>query len=347
LVKTGIPPGDNVGRDVPGSKVMRALPRAFACYAALALSATLAAIGAAHAQPYPSKLIRIVVPMAPGGGSDLLARSLAQRLTESMKQSVIVENRPGAGNTIGTDYVAKAPPDGYTLLINTNAITTVPSLYPSIRFNVERDFAPITMAASTQNLLAVHPSLPVHSMMQLVALAKAKPGILTMAAAGVGTPSHLAGEMFKQMAGLDIITVQYKGTGASLADLIGGQVAMTFGAMPSLVPLAQSGRLRALGVSGAKRAAIFPNVPTIAETVPGFETEMWFGIFAPAKTPREIVMQLHGEIVRALAHPEMKQRLAADGFEPGGMPPEQLEKLVKSEIERWAKVIRAGNIRAE
>ncbi len=316
-------------------------------YAVLALTATAWMQSTATAQPYPSRVIRIVVPMAPGGGSDLLARSLAQRLNESMKQSVIVDNRPGAGNTIGTELVAKAAPDGYTLLINTNAITTMPALYPSIRFNVERDFAPITMAASTQNLLAVHPSLPVHNVKQLVAMAKTKPGVLTMAAAGVGTPSHLAGELFKQMAGIDIITVQYKGTGASIADLIGGQVAMTLGAMPSLVPLAQSGRLRALGVSGAKRAAVFPNVPTIAETVPGFETEMWFGIFAPAKTPREIVMQLHGEIVKALNHPDMKQRLMSDGFEPGGMSPEQFDKLMKSEIERWARVIRAANIRAE
>jgi tripartite-type tricarboxylate transporter receptor subunit TctC len=315
-------------------------------YTALALSAPALMQSTATAQAYPAKLIRIVVPLAPGGGSDLLARSLAQRLTESMKQSVIVENRPGAGNTIGTEFVTKAPPDGYTLLINTNAITTMPSLYP-IRFNVERDLAPVTMAASTQNLLAAHPSLPVQNVKQLVALAKAKPGVLTMAAAGVGTPSHLAGEMFKQMAGVDIITVQYKGTGASLADLIGGQVAMTFSAMPSLVPLVQSGRLRALGVSGAKRAAALPGVPTIAETLPGFESEMWFGIFAPARTPREIITQLHGEIVKALAHPDMKQRLATDGFEPGGMPPEQLAKLMKVEIQRWAKVIRAGNIRAD
>ncbi len=313
--------------------------------ALLILSPAVLAVDNASAQKYPSKPIRLIAPFAPGAGTDILARSLAKQMSESMGQSIIVENRPGAGSTIGLEVVAKAPPDGYTLLLTTNAFTIVPSLYPMVRFNAERDFAPITTAASTQNLLAVHPSIQAKNVSELIALAKAKPGALTMAAAGVGTPSHLAGELFKQMAGVDILTVQYKGTAASFSDVISGAVSMTFGAMPGLVPFVQSGKLRALGVSGPKRASVMPDVPTIGEMLPGFETEMWYAMFAPAKTPSGILSLLHTEILKAIAQPDMKKFLNAQGFEPGGMRQEQFVKLIKSEIERWAKVIRTGNIR--
>jgi tripartite-type tricarboxylate transporter receptor subunit TctC len=299
------------------------------------------------AQRYPAKLIRIIVPFAASGGTDILARSLGQRMSESMGQTVIVENRPGANSIIGTDFVAKAAPDGYTLLFTTQVLTINPALHPSMPYDAQRDFAPVTIAAAAPNLLAVHPSIPVRSVKELIALARAKPGALTIAAAGAGTPSHLGAELFRQMAKIDLLVVQYKGSGSSLADVTGGQVALTFGALPSLTPLAQSGRLRALAVSGAKRVAVLPNVPTIAETLAGFECETWYAVLVPARTPREIVTRLHGEIVKALAHPDVKQRLAAQGFNPGGMPPEQMARVITTEAARWAKVIRDGNIRAD
>ena len=298
----------------------------------------------AAAQQYPSKPIRLIVPFSPGGGTDILARSLAIRMIESMGQRIIVDNRPGAGGLIATSIVAKVPPDGYTLLQSTNAFTITPSLYQKVPFNAERDFTPITIVAATQCLLAVNPSVPVQNVEQLITLARAKPGALTISAAGVGTPSHMSGELFKQMAGVDILTVQYKGTGASLSDLMGGHVTMTFAAMPALVPLVQSGKLRALGVSGLKRSSTLPDVPTIAEALPGFEMAMWYAMFVRAGTSREIVLRIYAEIVKALDHPDMKKYLASRGFEPGGIPPDEFAKLVKSELKRWEKVIQAGKL---
>jgi tripartite-type tricarboxylate transporter receptor subunit TctC len=287
------------------------------------------------------------VPFAPAGGTDILARALAQRLTESMGQTVLVDNRPGANSIIGTDVVAKAAPDGHTLLFTTQVLTINPSLHASMPYQAERDFAPVTIAASAPNLLAIHPSIPVRSVKQLIALARSKPGSLTIAAAGTGTPSHLGVELFRQMGQVDLLVVQYKGGGNSLNDVAGGQVATTFGTLPSLTPLAQSGRLRALALSGAKRSAVLPGVPTISETLPGFECETWYAVLVPAKTPAEIVTRLHGEIVKALAHPDVKQRLSAQGFEAGGMRPEEMARVIRMETQRWAKVIRDGNIRAE
>jgi tripartite-type tricarboxylate transporter receptor subunit TctC len=264
-----------------------------------------------------------------------------------MGQNVVVENRPGANSIIGTDAVAKAPPDGHTLLFTTQVLTINPSLHASMPYQAERDFSPVTIAASAPNLLAVHPSIPVTTVKQLIALARAKPGALTIAAAGVGTPSHLGAELFRQMSKADLLVVQYKGGGNSLADVAGGQVATTFGTLPSLTPLVESGRLRALAVSSAKRAAMLPNVPAIAETLPGFQSETWYAVLVPAKTPSDVVTRLHAEIVKALGHPDLKQRLAAQGFEAGGMPPAEMARVIRSETQRWAKVIRDGNIRAE
>ena len=317
-----------------------------------AACALLHASGGAEAQSgaatrYPTKLVRIIVPFAPAGGTDILARALAQRLTESLGQSVIVENRPGANSIIGTDLVAKAAPDGHTILFSTQVLTINPSLHASMPYQAERDFAPVTIAASAPNLLAAHPSIPVSNVKQLIALARAKPGALTIAAAGSGTPSHLAAELFRQMAKVDLLVVHYKGGGNSLADVAGGQVATTFGTLPSLTPLAQSGKLRALAVSGARRASVLPSVPTIAETLPGFESETWYAVLVPAKTPADVVARLHGDIVKGLGHAELKQRLAAQGFEPGGMPPVEMARVIRTETQRWAKVIRDGNIRAE
>jgi tripartite-type tricarboxylate transporter receptor subunit TctC len=289
----------------------------------------------------------MIVPFAPAGGTDIMARILAQRMTESTGQQFVVENRAGANALIGTEAVAKSAPDGYTLLMTTNIFTINPWLYPNVPFNVERDFAPITLAGSTPNLLAAHPSIPARTVKDLVALAKARPGQLTVAAAGLGTPSHLAAELLKQTAGIDLLVVHYKGTGASLNDVVGGQVAMSFGTLPSLAPFVKAGRLRALAVSGTRRAAPLPDVPTVAETLPGFEVITWYGLFAPAGTPREFMVRLHNETVKALASPEVKQRLFAQGFDAEGNTPEQFTEVIRRDLARWKKVIAAAKIRVE
>ena len=308
----------------------------------------VALAGGAHAQSsFPSKTIRIVVPFAPAGGTDIFARSLAQRFSESMGRQVLVENRPGGNAIIGTELVAKAAPDGHTVLMTTNIFTINPWLYPAIPFNVERDFEPVTLAGAAPNLLAVHPSLPVRNVKELVAFAQARPGQVTIAAAGRGTPSHLAAELLKQSTRTDLLVVQYKGTGASLNDLVGGQVAMSFGTLPGLAPLAKSGRVRALAVSGSRRAPTMPEVPTAGESLPGFEVLTWYGLFVPAGTPRDIVMRLNAETVKALSSPEMKQRIAAQGFEAVGNTPAQFLEVIRRDLARWKGVIEVAGIKGE
>jgi tripartite-type tricarboxylate transporter receptor subunit TctC len=289
----------------------------------------------------------VIVPFAASGGSDIMARSLAQSLTANTGQQFVVENRPGANALIGTEAVAKAPPDGYTLLLTTNIFTINPWLYPNVPFNVERDFAPITLAGSTPNLLVVNPSIPVKTIKELMALAKSRPGQLTIAAAGLGTPSHLAAELLKQSAGIDLLIVQYKGTGSTLNDVVGGQVALSFGTLAGLAPFAKSGRVRALAVSGTKRVASLPEVPTAGETLPGFDVLTWYGLFAPVGTPRDIVTRLHGEIVKALAGTEVKQRLIAQGFDADGNTPEQFTEVIRRDLARWQKVIAEAKIRVD
>ena len=289
----------------------------------------------------------MIVPFAPGGGTDIMARGLAQRMTESTGQQFVVENRPGANALIGTEAVAKAAPDGYTLLLTTNIFTINPWLYPNVPFNVERDFAPVTLAGSTPNLLALHPSIPVKSLKDLIALAKSRPGQLTIAAAGLGTPSHLAAELLRQSARIDLLIVQYKGTGSSLNDLIGGQVGLSFGTLAGLSPFVKSGRVRALAVSGTRRSAALPEVPTAAETLPGFDVLTWYGLFAPVGTPREIVSRLHAEVVKGLASTDVKQRLSAQGFDADGNTPEQFTEVIRRDLARWQKVIAAAKIRVD
>ena len=301
----------------------------------------------APAQPYPSRPVRIIVPFAAAGGSDIFARILAQRFTDSFGQQFIVENRAGGNGNIGAEAVVKAAPDGHTLLLTTNVLTTNPWLYRNMPFNVERDLAPITYAGSTPNLLVIHPSLPVKSVKELITLARTRPGELTIAGSGTGTPSHLAGELFKQTARVDLLIIQYKGTGASLNDLIGGQVAMSFGSLAGLVPYAKSGRLRALAVSSLKRAASLPDVPTVAETYPGFEVSTWYGLLAPAHTPRDIITRVQQETVRVLALLDVRARLATLGFDLGGTTPAEFAALLRSDLARWQKVIREGGIKAE
>lgn len=301
----------------------------------------------APAQPYPSRPVRIIVPFAAAGGSDIFARILAQRFTDSFGQQFIVENRAGGNGNIGAEAVVKAAPDGHTLLLTTNVLTTNPWLYRNMPFNVERDLAPITYAGSTPNLLVIHPSLPVKSVKELITLARTRPGELTIAGSGTGTPSHLAAELFKQTARVDLLIIQYKGTGASLNDLIGGQVAMSFGSLAGLVPYAKSGRLRALAVSSLKRAASLPDAPTVAETYPGFEVSTWYGLLAPAHTPRDIITRVQQETVKVLALADVKARLVAQGFDPGGTTPAEFAALLRNDLARWQKVIRDGGIKAE
>jgi len=301
----------------------------------------------AAAQTYPEKTVRLIVPFAPAGGTDIMARSLAQRMTESTGRQFVVENRAGGNAIIGTEAVAKAAPDGYTLLFTTNIFTINPWLFPDAPFNVERDFAPVSLAGSTPNLLAVHPSIPVKTVKQLVALARSQPGKLTIAAAGRGTPSHLAAELLRQSGNIDLLVVHYKGTGASLNDVVGGQVAMSFGTLAGLAPLVKAGRLRALAVSSGKRSAALPDVPAVGETLPGFEVITWYGLFAPAGTPGSAITRLHAEIVKALASPDMKQRLASQGFQPEGNTPEQFVEIIRRDLARWQKVIATANIRGE
>lgn len=301
----------------------------------------------AAAQPYPSRAVRIIVGFTAGGGTDILARSLAQKMGDSLGQPFVVENRAGANSIIATEVVAKSPADGYTLLFTTNIITINPWLHRRLPYNADADLAPITLAGSAPSLLAVHPSIPVRTVKELVAFARSRPGQLTMAGAGNGTPSHLSGEFLKQTAKIDLLIVQYKGTGASLSDLIGGQVAMAFGSLPALAPLAKAGKVRAIAVSGPKRAPSLPDVPAIAETYPDFDVVIWYGLFAPSRTPRDVLARLHGEAVKALADQEVVQRLAAQGFDPGGSTAEQFADVIRRDMVRWRKVIAAANIKAE
>jgi len=302
----------------------------------------------AAAQPYPSKSIRIIVPYAPGGGTDTVTRALAQRMTESMGQQIIIENRTGANGIIGSEIIAKAPADGYHLLMTTNALTTNPWLY-KMPFDTERDFTPITMSATACSLLAVHPSLPVKNVRDLITLAKRQPGKLVMSSSGAGQPSHLSGELLKQMAKIDFLIVQYKGTGASLADLAGGHVMITFSSVPGLMPLVRSGKLRALGTSCKERVPALKElgIPAVAEVLPGFEVLTWYGLMAPAKTPDEIITRLYNEMVKSLARPDIKQFLAGRGFEPGGMPPAEFARIIKNDMAQWQKVIKDAGITAQ
>ena len=317
-------------------------------YTRMKLLAGLTFVSAAVcAQSYPSRQVRIIVPFAAAGGSDIFARTLAQRFTENFGQQFIVDNRAGGNGNIGAEAVVKAAPDGRTLLLTTNVLTTNPWLYRSMPFNVERDLAPITYAGSTPNLLVIHPSLPVKSVKELVSLARTRPGELTIAASGIGTPSHLAAELFKQTARVNLLIIQYKGTGSSFNDLIGGQVAMSFGSLAGLVPFVKSGRLRALAASSLKRAASLPDVPTVAETYPGFEVSTWYGLLAPANTPRDIITRVQQETVKVLALADVRARLATQGFDPGGTTPAEFAALIRNDLARWQKVIREGGIKAE
>jgi tripartite-type tricarboxylate transporter receptor subunit TctC len=305
--------------------------------------------GGAQAQTYPSKPIRLVVPFPPGGTTDILARTVGQKMTENWGQPVVIDNRPGAGGNIGSDLVAKAAPDGYTLLmatISTHAINV--SLYKNLPFDSVRDFAPVSRIGTLPNILIVHPSVPVKSVKELIELAKSKPGELNFASSGVGTSLHLSGELFNSMAGVKLVHVPYKGSSPALADLLGGQVKIMFDNLPSALPHVKAGKLKPLAVTSAKRATVLPEVPTVMESgLPGFEVTSWFAIFVPAKTPTEIVAKLNGEIVKILNSGDVKEKLAQIGVDPAPTTPEALAAFAKAETEKWGKVVKATGASAD
>lgn len=297
---------------------------------------------------YPTKSIRLIVPSAPGGGTDIVGRVVAQKLSASLGQQVVVDNRPGAGQMIGIDMVAKAPADGYTLLMAASPLVLNHLMYKKVSYDAVRDFAPVSQVAVLPNVLVVHPSLPVKTVAELIALAKSQPGKLNYASAGTGTSPHMSMELFKTMAGIDMVHVPYKGTAPAITDVVGGQVLVTMASTPSSIAHIQSGRLRALGVTSRKRSVVLPDVPPIAEAgVPGYESIQWYGLLAPAGTPREIVAQLSNEVSRALRLPDTARTLLADGAEPVGNTPEEYAELIKSEIVKWTRVAKSAGIQPE
>jgi len=297
------------------------------------------------AQSYPTKTVRLVVPFSPGGSTDVTARILAQKLTDAWRQQVIVDNRAGAGGNIGADSVARAAPDGYTLLLATTGVMAINhKLYKSLPYDSLKDLAPVTQIGGLPLILIVHPSLPAKSVKDLVAMAKAKPGSLSFASSGVGSATHMTAELFRMMAGVDMVHVPYKGSGQAMTDLISGQVGVAFDQITSSIGHVQSGKLRALAVTSAKRFPSVPNLPTVAEAgVAGYESVSWNGIAAPARTPREIIDRIQGEVARALQQADMKERFLKDGIEPIGSTPEQFAAHIRSERAKWEKVVdRAG-----
>ena len=300
------------------------------------------------AQSYPSKPIRIVVPFPVGGIADLYSRLIGNRWTELWGQPVVVENRTGAGGNIAADLVAKSAPDGYTLVmgsIGTHAVNV--TLFSKLPYDPVRDFAPVALAVDAEGLLAVHPSVPANNVPELIALARAKPGGLTYASAGAGTASHLAGELFKAMAKVDMVHVPYKGNVPAITDLLAGQTSLIFATMPTVLPHTKAGKLRALATTGDTRAAATPELPTVAETLPGFVVNNWVGLFAPAGTPPDIVGRLNAETQKFMQSKEISARLAAEGARFVPMTPEQFGAFVKAEIAKWAPIVKASGAKAD
>jgi len=317
------------------------------CVALLLLICMLIA-GAVHAQTYPAKPIRIIVPFPAGGIADLYARIVGQRVADGWGQPVLVENRTGAGGNIGADAVAKSAPDGYTLVMGsfgTHAVNV--SLFSSMPYDPVRDFAPIALVLEAEGLLVVHPSVPAKNVGELIAHARANPGKLTFASAGMGTASHLAGELFKAMAKVDMTHVPYKGNVPAITDLLAGQTSLLFATMPTVLPQAKAGKLRALATIGSSRSAAAPELPTVAETLPGFEVNNWVGLLAPASTNAEIVRKWNVEVNRIMQGADIKQRLLVEGARYSPNTPEEFGAFIKSEIAKWAPVVKASGARAD
>ena len=302
----------------------------------------------ALAQAYPSRTIRIISIFPPGGGNDILCRAVAQKLTDNLKQQVIVENRPGANGIIGTEAAARSAPDGYTITLIPSGHAVNASLYRKLPFDSVKDFTPITLAGSSALMLAVHPSLPAKSVRELVALAKARPGQLSYGTAGVGASGHLAGALFETMTGTTLMHIPYKGMSIAISDLIGGQVSATFGPSLSVLPHVRSARLRALATTGAQRAPALADIPTVAESgVAGYEASLWYGFVGPARMPADIVQRLNTEIAAALRALEVRERLASQGVDARSSTADEFARVLASDLERWAKVVQRLGLRAE
>ena len=296
---------------------------------------------------YPSKPIKFIVTYPPGGGNDIIARLLAQKMTESMGQPVQVDNRAGAGGTIGTAAAAKSPPDGYTIVLVSPPFVMAPSLYAKLPYDTAKDLIPVTVVGATPNVLVVHPSVPVKSVAELISYARAKPTALSAATLGSATTQHLAAAMFNSMAKTDVLLVPYKGSAPGMNDLLAGQVQMMFNAMPSTLGNIKSGQLRALGVTSLTRSPLAPEVPTVAETLPGFEVSTWYGVLAPAGTPDAIIQRLNSEIIKAARLPDMRKKLEEQGVELLLYTPQAFGELLKSETIKWAEVIRVTGVKAD
>lgn len=303
--------------------------------------------GGAQAQPaWPAKPVRMIVPQSPGGSTDLVARPLAQLLGVAFGQTVLVDNRPGAGSVIGTEIVARAAPDGYTLLVIAASFTATPALHQKLPFDSQRDFVPIVVLSAFPNLLVVHPSVPVKTVQELLALARARPGALNFGTSGAATGTHMSMEMFMYMTGTKLVHVPYKGGAPSVQALMSGEVQVNMATISTALPQVRAGRLRALAVTSLRRSSALPDLPTVAESgVPGFDYASWTGMLAPAKTPIAVISRLNAESVRAMQGPEMKALLATEGAEPVGSSPQQFAEQIRTEIARWTQVVKAAGIR--
>lgn len=308
----------------------------------------LLASGVGWAQNYPPKPIRMLIGFSPGGGADVVARALTPQLVAALGQQIVVENRPGANGLIAAELTAKAPPDGYTVLVAPGNYAFAPAMNAKLPFDMATAFAPVSLLAETPLLVVVHPSLPAKSIRQLVALAKSRPGELSYASGGIGGSAHLATELFRALTQVDLVHIPYKGTGAVITDLIGGQVPLCICTLPSVLPHAKSGRLRALAVTTARRSSATPDIPTVAEAgVPGYEMSQWYGLLAPAGTPTTFIDRLNTEIGKALKQPELRNRLQSEGAEPAGSSPQEFGAFFKSEIARWTRIVQQAGIRAD
>lgn len=321
-----------------------AAPRGLLAVAALMVFMAGTTIVSDAAAQYPSKPIRVISPFAAGGGNDVIIRTVAVRLTEALKQPIIVDNRAGANGIVGTEAAARAAPDGYTLILIPSNHSVNVSLYRKLPYDTIKDFTFISLVGASPLVLVMHPTVPVKTVKEFIAFAKARPGQLTYSSAGIGSSGHLAGALFDTMTGTKMVHVPYKGNAPALTDLLGGQVSLTFATSASVIPYMRSGRLRALGSTGAKRLPSFPDLPTVAETVPGYETGLWYAFAGPAGIPSDIVQRLNTEIVAALKSADVRDKLVSLGIEPQPTTPDALARLVVSDVKRWAKVIERTGI---